>query len=48
MSRIANIEIDDSNLPAPTPEIEQERNCAYVAVTRAKNELVYLDSKQIQ
>ena len=28
MSRIAHIEIDDSNLPAPTPEIEQERKVA--------------------
>lgn len=28
MSRIARIEIDDSGLPAPTPEIEQERRVA--------------------
>ena len=28
MSRLINIEIDDSNLPAPTPEIEQERKVA--------------------
>lgn len=28
MSRIAHIEIDDHNLPAPTPEIEQERKVA--------------------
>jgi uncharacterized protein (UPF0262 family) len=28
MSRIAHIEIDDRNLPAPTPEIEQERRVA--------------------
>ncbi len=28
MSRIAHIEIDDSQLPAPTPEIEQERKVA--------------------
>ena len=28
MSRIANIEIDDRNLPVPTPEIEQERKVA--------------------
>lgn len=28
MSRIANIEIDDSALPPPTPEIEQERKVA--------------------
>jgi len=28
MSRIAHIEIDDSNLPPPTPEIEQERKVA--------------------
>lgn len=28
MSRIAHIELDDANLPAPTPEIEQERKVA--------------------
>ncbi|SDD41398.1 UPF0262 family protein [Ruegeria marina] len=28
MSRISHIELDDSNLPAPTPEIEQERRVA--------------------
>ncbi|MGH1466159.1 MAG: UPF0262 family protein [Cognatishimia sp.] len=28
MSRISRIEIDDRNLPAPTPEIEQERRVA--------------------
>jgi len=28
MSRICQIEIDDSGLPAPTPEIEQERKVA--------------------
>ena len=28
MSRICHIEIDDSNLPPPTPEIEQERKVA--------------------
>lgn len=28
MSRISHIEIDDSNLPAPTPQIEQERKVA--------------------
>ncbi|MBM2576933.1 UPF0262 family protein [Jannaschia sp. Os4] len=28
MDRIATIEIDDSNLPVPTPEIEQERRVA--------------------
>ncbi|MFP4328958.1 MAG: UPF0262 family protein, partial [Paracoccaceae bacterium] len=28
MSRISNIELDDSNLPPPTPEIEQERKVA--------------------
>jgi hypothetical protein len=28
MSRICHIEIDDSGLPAPTPEIEQERKVA--------------------
>lgn len=28
MSRISHIEIDDSNLPAPTPEIQQERKVA--------------------
>ncbi len=28
MSRIANIELDDRNLPKPTPEIEQERSVA--------------------
>jgi len=28
MSRITHIEIDDSALPAPTPEIEQERRVA--------------------
>ena len=28
MSHISHIEIDDSNLPAPTPEIEQERKVA--------------------
>lgn len=28
MSRICHIEIDDSNLPPPTPEIEQERRVA--------------------
>ncbi len=28
MSRISRIEIDDSNLPPPTPEIEQERKVA--------------------
>ncbi|MBL4810832.1 MAG: UPF0262 family protein [Rhodobacteraceae bacterium] len=28
MTRICHIEIDDSNLPAPTPEIEQERKVA--------------------
>ena len=28
MSRIANIELDDRNLPPPTPEIEQERRVA--------------------
>ncbi|MBE1296457.1 UPF0262 family protein [Phycobacter azelaicus] len=28
MSRISHIELDDSNLPPPTPEIEQERKVA--------------------
>jgi len=28
MARLSNIEIDDSGLPAPTPEIEQERKVA--------------------
>lgn len=28
MSRIAHIELDDSSLPPPTPEIEQERKVA--------------------
>lgn len=28
MSHISNIELDDSNLPPPTPEIEQERKVA--------------------
>ncbi|MEM6741963.1 MAG: UPF0262 family protein [Pseudomonadota bacterium] len=28
MTRIAHIEIDDANLPPPTPEIEQERKVA--------------------
>lgn len=28
MARIEHIELDDSNLPAPTPEIEQERKVA--------------------
>jgi len=28
MTRICNIELDDSNLPPPTPEIEQERKVA--------------------
>ncbi len=28
MSRLIDVEIDDSNLPAPTPEIEQERKVA--------------------
>lgn len=28
MSRISHIEIDDSGLPAPTPEVEQERKVA--------------------
>ncbi len=28
MSRIIHIELDDANLPAPTPEIEQERKVA--------------------
>ncbi|MCY3985295.1 MAG: UPF0262 family protein [Roseovarius sp.] len=28
MSRICHIELDDSNLPPPTPEIEQERKVA--------------------
>ncbi|PRY92536.1 UPF0262 family protein [Donghicola tyrosinivorans] len=28
MSRICNIALDDSNLPPPTPEIEQERRVA--------------------
>lgn len=28
MTRIAHIELDDSNLPPPTPEIEQERRVA--------------------
>lgn len=28
MSRIANISLDDANLPPPTPEIEQERRVA--------------------
>ena len=28
MSRLANVIIDDSGLPAPTPEIEQERKVA--------------------
>ena len=28
MTRIAHIEIDDQNLPPPTPEIEQERRVA--------------------
>lgn len=28
MSRIAQIELDDANLPPPTPEIEQERRVA--------------------
>ncbi|MFD0860237.1 UPF0262 family protein [Roseovarius aquimarinus] len=28
MSRISHIELDDANLPAPTPEIEQERKVA--------------------
>jgi uncharacterized protein (UPF0262 family) len=28
MSRLIDIQLDDSNLPAPTPEIEQERRVA--------------------
>ncbi|MCR9114357.1 MAG: UPF0262 family protein, partial [Rhodobacteraceae bacterium] len=28
MSRICHIELDDANLPPPTPEIEQERKVA--------------------
>ena len=28
MTRLVRVEIDDSNLPAPTPEIEQERKVA--------------------
>ncbi|MFU8778726.1 MAG: UPF0262 family protein, partial [Roseovarius sp.] len=28
MSRICHIELDDTNLPPPTPEIEQERKVA--------------------
>ncbi len=28
MSRLISVEIDDTNLPAPTPEIEQERRVA--------------------
>ncbi|MEI4262073.1 UPF0262 family protein [Roseovarius sp. D0-M9] len=28
MSRISHIDLDDANLPAPTPEIEQERKVA--------------------
>ncbi|NIY72027.1 UPF0262 family protein [Marivivens donghaensis] len=28
MSRISHIELDDSNLPPPTPEVEQERKVA--------------------
>lgn len=28
MTRIAHIELDDGNLPPPTPEIEQERRVA--------------------
>jgi uncharacterized protein (UPF0262 family) len=28
LSRICHIEIDDTNLPAPTPEVEQERKVA--------------------
>ena len=28
MSRIAHIDLDDRNLPPPTPEIEQERRVA--------------------
>jgi uncharacterized protein (UPF0262 family) len=28
MSRISHIEIDDTNLPPPTPEVEQERRVA--------------------
>ncbi|MEL6377387.1 MAG: UPF0262 family protein, partial [Pseudomonadota bacterium] len=28
MSHISHIELDDSNLPPPTPEIEQERKVA--------------------
>jgi len=28
MTRICEIELDDSNLPPPTPEIEQERKVA--------------------
>ncbi|PHQ98094.1 MAG: hypothetical protein COB40_02285 [Marinosulfonomonas sp.] len=28
MARLIHVEIDDSNLPAPTPEIEQERKVA--------------------
>ena len=28
MSRICHIELDDSSLPPPTPEIEQERKVA--------------------
>ena len=28
MSRLCHIEIDDTNLPAPTPEVEQERKVA--------------------
>lgn len=37
MSRIAHIELDDANLPPPTPEIEQERRVALFDLMEANS-----------
>lgn len=37
MSRISHIDLDDSNLPAPTAEIEQERKVAMFDLLEANN-----------
>lgn len=37
MSRISHIELDDSNLPPPTPEIEQERKVAMFDLLEANS-----------
>ena len=48
MSRICHIELDDANLPPPTPEIEQERKVAmYDLIEENSFALPVRDDRQV-